>query len=130
MYAGLICWTIYYDTIYACPDRPDDIKAGVKSTALLFGAHLKLILRAFACAFICLMALAGVLNGNGPWFFIVSCGATACHILWQQCTWIEEDARDCMVKFKSNGDMGAIIWLGLFLDYLSKSGSLPSAIAL
>ncbi|KAJ3559934.1 hypothetical protein NM688_g45 [Phlebia brevispora] len=93
-------WTIYYDSIYACQDKGDDTKAGVKSTALLFGSHLKLTLRAFAITFICLMALAGVLNGNSAWFYVVSCGGAACHILWQQCTWKEHDTSDCAAKFK------------------------------
>ncbi|KAJ3554257.1 hypothetical protein NM688_g3203 [Phlebia brevispora] len=141
MYAGLICWTIYYDSIYACQDRADDIKAGVKSTALLFGAHIKSILRGFGLAFIALLTFAGVLNGNGAWFYAVSCGGAACHILWQQYNWNTEDPADCAAKFKvripfstasrmevltwrsqSNGDTGAIIWLGLFLDYLSRGG--------
>ncbi|KAJ3559933.1 hypothetical protein NM688_g44 [Phlebia brevispora] len=122
MYAGLVCWTIYYDSIYACQDRADDAKAGVKSTALLFGAHIKSILRAFALAFIGLLILAGVLNGNGAWFFVVSCGGAGCHLLWQQRNWNVDDPADCAAKFKSNGTMGAIIWLGLFLDYLFNGG--------
>lgn len=72
----------------------------MKSTALLFGSRVKLILRAFAFATICLMALAGVLNGNGVWFFAISCGGTACHIIWQQCTWDEYDVASCAAKFK------------------------------
>ncbi|KAJ3554256.1 hypothetical protein NM688_g3204 [Phlebia brevispora] len=62
MYAGLVCWTVYYDSIYACQDRTDDVKAGIKSTALLFGPRVKPAVRMFAVAFVGLMTLAGVLN--------------------------------------------------------------------
>lgn len=86
--------------MYACQDRADDVKAGVKSTALLFGAHVKAILRTFALAFIVLITLSGFLNGNGPWFYVVSCGCTALHLFWQQYTWDDTDMADCMAKFK------------------------------
>ncbi|KAJ3555086.1 hypothetical protein NM688_g2770 [Phlebia brevispora] len=99
MYAGLICWTIYFDTIYACQDRIGDAKIGLKSTALLFGSRVKPILSAFAGAYIAFIVLAGVLNGNGAWFF-ASCGGAAVHLLWQQYNWNPDDPEDCAVKFK------------------------------
>ena len=46
------------------------------------------------------MTLAGFLNGNGPWFYIVSCGGAALHILWQQYNWDDTNMADCMAKFK------------------------------
>ncbi|KAF7798420.1 hypothetical protein EIP86_009641 [Pleurotus ostreatoroseus] len=122
-------WPLGNNVVFWPCDRTDDVKAGVKSTALLFGAHVKPVLRAFAFAFVALMSLAGFLNGNGPWFYVVSCGGTALHILWQQYNWDDTNMADCMAKFKSNGDMGAIIWFGLFMDYLSRIGALPIAIS-
>lgn len=53
------------DTIYACQDKRDDVKAGVKSTALLFGAHVKKILAVFAMSFVTCLAVAGALNNQG-----------------------------------------------------------------
>jgi 4-hydroxybenzoate polyprenyltransferase len=50
LYMGSIFWTLIYDTIYAHQDKRDDVKAGVKSTALLFGEQTKPILSAFSCA--------------------------------------------------------------------------------
>ena len=44
--------------MYACQDREDDVHAGVKSTAVLFGRHVHAILIGFACALICLMLVA------------------------------------------------------------------------
>ncbi len=48
LYAGSICWTLVYDTIYAHQDKTDDVHAGVKSTALLFGEKTKPVLSAFS----------------------------------------------------------------------------------
>lgn len=93
-------WTVVYDTIYACQDRADDAKAGVKSTALLFGKHVRMILSLFASVYIFCMVAAGVLNGNGAWYFALSCGGTAVHLVWQMCTWNDADNSDCAAKFK------------------------------
>ncbi|THH10556.1 hypothetical protein EW146_g8340 [Bondarzewia mesenterica] len=100
MLFGLICWTILYDTIYACQDRKDDIKAGVKSTALLFGDRVRPILAAFGTTFVACLIVAGILNKQGPAFFAVSCGGAAIHISWQLITWRVDDPQDSGAKFK------------------------------
>jgi len=58
LYAGLIFWTVGYDTIYACQDIEDDMKIGVKSTARRFGKHVKLGVGVCYGAFLCLLILA------------------------------------------------------------------------
>ncbi|KAE8239868.1 hypothetical protein A4X13_0g8031 [Tilletia indica] len=63
IYAGTICWTIVYDTIYAHQDKRDDVKAGVKSTALLFKGRTKSILALFSIGFIAAVAW-GVSQSN------------------------------------------------------------------
>ncbi|KAF8975453.1 UbiA prenyltransferase family [Cyathus striatus] len=65
IYIGCICWTMIYDTIYACQDRNDDRKAGIKSTAILFGESVKLIVSIFYIVFIICFATAGVYNSHG-----------------------------------------------------------------
>ncbi|GJM95717.1 hypothetical protein PR202_ga12494 [Eleusine coracana subsp. coracana] len=65
MYAGAICWTLVYDTIYAHQDRKDDLKAGVKSTAIKFGHNTKYWLSAFGAACIGSLALSGYNAGLG-----------------------------------------------------------------
>lgn len=56
LYAGSILWTLVYDTIYAHQDKTDDVHAGVKSTALLFGDKTKPVLSAFSAGTIGLFA--------------------------------------------------------------------------
>ena len=59
LYAGGVCWTLVYDTIYAHQDKLDDVRAGVKSTALLFGQDTRPWLSVFAAAATGLWATSG-----------------------------------------------------------------------
>ena len=60
LYTAGICWTLFYDTIYAHQDKTDDVLVGVKSTALLFGDHgTKPALAAFGTGMIALLATSG-----------------------------------------------------------------------
>jgi len=92
-------WTISYDTEYACQDKKDDMKAGVKSTALLFGGSTRALVAFFACIFLSALVYAGMLNGQGPAYYIVSVGAPALHFLWQLATWNIDDPKDCGKKW-------------------------------
>ncbi|KAI0092188.1 UbiA prenyltransferase [Irpex rosettiformis] len=118
LWLGNICWAICYDTIYACQDREDDVTAGIKSTALLFGDSVRIILSLFAAGFVTCLAFAGVFNAQGPWYFIISVGGAAAHMTWQLYTVEFSSREDCFSKFKSNGELGYIITLGLLCDYL------------
>ncbi|KAG6889592.1 hypothetical protein C0995_016400 [Termitomyces sp. Mi166 len=120
-FAGTICWTLVYDTIYACQDRIDDIKAGNHSTAVLFGDFVKPILSFFAISFVAAIAFSGKLNNQGPVYYLVTVGGTALHLLWQLATLKTDVPADCWQKFKSNGDLGWIIFAGITADYLLKA---------
>ncbi|OCH93182.1 UbiA prenyltransferase [Obba rivulosa] len=117
---GTVCWTIVYDTMYACQDRQDDIRTGVKSTAVLFGGYVRSILSAFAVIFVFCMAFAGYLNHQGPAFFIISCGGAALHFIMQFITWSPDIPAEGGEKFAMNHDIGYIIWGGMLLDYYLK----------
>lgn len=110
---GTVSWTIVYDTIYACQDRKDDVKAGVKSTAVLFGDYVKPILSCFAAAFIASLIYAGVTTGQGWIYYAVSVAGCAGHLLWQLITLDTEDPQDCWNKFDSNGYLGYVVFAGL-----------------
>lgn len=98
-----ISWTITYDTIYACQDREDDIKAGVKSTALLFGDYVWEILVGFSVAFEASLIGAGILNNQGAAYYVITCGGAMLYLTWQFATWKIEDGPDCSAKFKVGG---------------------------
>lgn len=93
-------WTIVYDTIYACQDREDDVSAGVKSTAVLFGSYVRPILAAFTLAFLALLVYAGIANGQSIGYFVVSCGGAAAHFLWQFVTWHPDVPEEGGAKFQ------------------------------
>jgi len=89
----------------------------VKSTAVLFGHRVKEMTSLFAMLFIAGLVSAGVYNGQGIFFFVVSVGGSTLHCLWQLITLNPDDNKDCFNKFIANHNMGYIIWLGQLLDY-------------
>ncbi|KAH8983733.1 4-hydroxybenzoate polyprenyl transferase [Lactarius akahatsu] len=116
---GMWCWTIYYDTVYACQDKRDDVQAGVKSTALLFGNHVKKVLAVFAGIFVACLAMAGVMNNQGIPYFILTVGGAAVHLTLQLQNLDVDDPKSCLREFESNGfAFGGIVWSGLFVDYV------------
>ncbi|KAG0657287.1 Para-hydroxybenzoate--polyprenyltransferase, mitochondrial precursor (PHB:polyprenyltransferase) [Rhodotorula mucilaginosa] len=124
LYAGSVAWTIVYDTIYAHQDKKDDVDAGVKSTALLFAEQSRPILTGFSISFVSLLALSGYLNAQGPAFYALSVGGAAAHLAWQLRNADMESRENCWEMFKSNRDLGAIVWSGLALDYAIKMAAL------
>ncbi|KAK7040155.1 hypothetical protein VNI00_009961 [Paramarasmius palmivorus] len=113
------CWTLHYDTIYGSQDKKDDVKAGVKSTALLFGHHARYMLTFFSSLMLACLATAGMLNEQNVWFYGVSVGGAALHFFYQIFSVDTESPQSCLKFFESNAwQLGGIIWAGLFLDYL------------
>jgi 4-hydroxybenzoate polyprenyltransferase len=114
LYAGLIFWTLGYDTIYAHQDKDDDELIGVKSTARLFGADSrKWILRFYAVGFTLILA-AGFTEHAGWPFAFVMLGAGA-HLLWQVKRLNIDSPENCLSVFRSNRDTGALIALAFLL---------------
>ncbi|KIJ96598.1 hypothetical protein K443DRAFT_682224 [Laccaria amethystina LaAM-08-1] len=120
--AGCWFWTMLYDTIYACQDIKDDVKMGVRSTAILFGTWIRPLLMLCGAGFVSMLALAGYLNKQGPSYFILSVGGTALHLIWQFLTVDLEVPTSCWRNFNRNGQLGWIVWGGLLVDYLNSSG--------
>lgn len=86
------------DTIYGCQDRKDDVKAGVKSTALLFGDHVMAAVTCFAIGFVALLAFAGASNHQGLPYYIVSVVGVALHLVWQLTTVDLDSPASCWRK--------------------------------
>lgn len=105
-------------------DKKDDVVAGVKSTALLFAEQSRPILTGFSVSFVSLLALSGYLNAQGPAFYALSVGGAAAHLAWQLRNADLESRENCWEMFKSNRDLGAIVFSGLALDYALKVAAL------
>ncbi|XP_045798681.1 4-hydroxybenzoate polyprenyltransferase, mitochondrial-like [Trifolium pratense] len=118
LYASGVCWTLVYDTIYAHQDKEDDLKVGVKSTALRFGDSTKEWLTGFGIASLSSLALSGF-NAELGWPYYAFLGVASGHLGWQIWTVDLSSRSDCNRKFVSNKWYGAIIFGGILAGRLS-----------
>ena len=110
-----ICWTVAYDTQYAMVDRDDDLKIGVKSTAILFGRYDKFIIGLLQVATLVLMAWVGMildLNGAFYWTLLLAGGL----FVYQQKLIAERDRQACFRAFLNNNYVGLVLFLGVLMN--------------
>jgi 4-hydroxybenzoate polyprenyltransferase len=111
-----VMWVTVYDTIYAMVDREDDLKIGVRSTAILFGdsdRHVIAVLQAMTLA---ALYLVGRIMHMGPWF---SAGLIAGAIFFIYQLWLirNRDRDGCFRAFLNNHYFGLSVFLGIALNY-------------
>jgi 4-hydroxybenzoate polyprenyltransferase len=116
-YAGLVLWTIGYDTIYALQDIEDDAMIGVKSSARALGASARKGVGIFYALALGLTTVAVALAGLSPLVYI-GLAATGAHLTWQFIRLKPEDVSGCLRLFKSNRETGLLWVLALSLGYL------------
>jgi 4-hydroxybenzoate polyprenyltransferase len=99
-------------------DKQDDPNAGIRSTAVLFGHHARLILSFFAFMFILGLTSIGFVTHQRLPFFVLSVQGAALHLTWQITTVVFEDTASCLKRFQSNGkQLGYIVWSGMLINY-------------
>jgi len=121
LYVATVLWALIYDTEYAMVDHPDDLKIGIKSTAILFGRHDRLVIGLLQVATLGLLVLAGVLAARGPVYYLgIAMGA----VLFAQQQWLirHRESRQCFKAFLDNNHFGMVVFLALLLDYLVPPG--------
>ncbi|MDV2858742.1 4-hydroxybenzoate octaprenyltransferase [Oceanimonas sp. CAM02] len=114
LFAANLTWTIAYDTMYAMVDRDDDLKIGVKSTAILFGRHDKLIVGLLQLATLFLLVAAGrtfELGAPFYWGLLVAAGL----FVYQQRLIRDRERMPCFRAFLNNNHAGMAIFAGLVL---------------
>lgn len=116
MFLANICWAVAYDTQYAMVDRDDDLKIGIKSTAILFGRYDKLIIGILQVVVMVLMALVGWLNGLGGEFYW-SIGLAGALFIHQQRLIAHRDRDACFKAFLNNNYVGLVLFIGVALSY-------------
>jgi 4-hydroxybenzoate polyprenyltransferase len=116
LYAGVVLWTVAFDTYYAMVDRDDDRKLGVKSTAILFGADDLLVIGALQALALFAFALSGNSFGRGLWYYL-GLGAMALWFFHQHHLARQRDRRGCFRAFLGNNRAGATLFLFILLDY-------------
>ncbi|XP_038155823.1 4-hydroxybenzoate polyprenyltransferase, mitochondrial [Cyprinodon tularosa] len=119
LYFSGVMWTLIYDTIYAHQDKEDDVKVGVKSTALMFQEQTKLWLSGFTVAMMSGLIVAGV-NAEQTLPYYVALSAVAVHLGRQIYTVDINKAEDCWKQFSSNRNLGLLLFLGILVGNLLK----------
>jgi len=115
LYCGSVLWTIGYDTIYAHQDKEDDLMVGLKSTAIRFGDHTMTWVGGLYAGAVALWLAAGFFAGTHLIYFTAIVLASL-QMAWQVMTLDINDAQNCLRRFRSNRDVGMVIFLGLVAD--------------
>jgi 4-hydroxybenzoate polyprenyltransferase len=118
VYLGNLLWTMAYDTAYAMVDREDDRKAGIKSTAILFGKYDRLIIALLQLTCLLSLYLAGQAFGLGL-YYNASLVVAALLFGYQLHMIRERRPDDCFRAFRHNNWVGMAIFLGVALHYLT-----------
>ncbi len=117
LYLGNVFWTLAYDTIYALADREDDLRVGVKSSAILFGRYDRTLIGLFQLLSLLVLVGVGWVSGAGKWFYAGLLVAAVLAVRQQQLIRRREPAR-CLRAFSNNAWFGAAVFAGLFVDLL------------
>jgi 4-hydroxybenzoate polyprenyltransferase len=122
-FAGII-WAAIYDTMYAMVDREDDLKIGIKSSAIVFGDMDRLIIAVLQLLMLFTLYLVGTNMEYGYWYNVGLAGA-AVFFAWQQ--WLIRDRKPqaCYDAFVNNHYVGLSIFIGILLEHAFRPHMLP-----
>lgn len=116
LFVAAVLWTTAYDTMYAMCDRDDDLKIGVKSSAILFGKQDKLIIGLLQGLTLLLLAVVGVMSERGSWFWLGMLIAAGFSV-YQQWLIRNREPMPSLRAFLNNHWLGMAVFAGLVLDY-------------
>jgi 4-hydroxybenzoate polyprenyltransferase len=117
LFATAVIWALIYDSEYAMVDRDDDLKIGIKSTAILFGRHDRLIIGLLQVLMLALLVYVGIAAERG-WVYFGGLLVAALSALYQQWLIHDREPKRCFLAFLNNNYFGMAIFVGLVLDYL------------
>jgi 4-hydroxybenzoate polyprenyltransferase len=117
LYIAAVIWAAVYDTIYAMIDREDDLKIGVKSSAILFADMDKLLIFVMQAMMIFALVLAGQNMHFGEWYYA---GLIAAGLLFLYQQWLirNREPAGCLRAFANNQNVGMVIFIGILLQYI------------
>ena len=118
-----LLWTVAYDTMYAMADRPDDLKVGIKSSAIMFGRFELAINASLQAITLLSLALMGLYLGFGVIFYL-GLGAAALTAVYQLSLCKDRDRQRCFKAFLNNIWFGGFVFAGLFFTYVFKTASI------
>ena len=114
IYVACACWTLAYDTIYAHQDAADDLRIGIKSTALRFGKDTKSYVAGFMTLWLGLLVVAFLHKSYGGFASYMFFGAWL-YTLKCLRDWLPEQPESCRHFFLNQSKLGWVITLGLLL---------------
>lgn len=114
--AGVL-WTMVYDTQYAMVDREDDLKIGIRSSAILFGDADRFIIGVMHLMVLLALWLAGRELKLGLWYNL-GLAIAATFALYQQFLIRDRKPESCFKAFLNNNYFGMAVFIGIALDYL------------
>lgn len=117
LFAANVVWTVAYDSMYAMVDREDDLKVGIKSSAILFGRYDRLIIGILQLATLGLLTWVGMLI-NASWVVYLALLVCASLFAYQQVRIRHRDRQACFQSFLDNHYIGLAFAVGLLLHYL------------
>ncbi|MBB5192964.1 4-hydroxybenzoate polyprenyltransferase [Silvimonas terrae] len=112
-----VFWSVAYDTAYAMTDRPDDLKIGIRTSAITFGRFDVAAIMLCHFVFLGLMALGGYLAGRGVPYAIGLAAAFLLMVFDQYPRIRGRERQPCFQAFLANNRIGAVIFAGLLIDY-------------
>jgi len=117
LFIANVLWTVAYDTMYAMVDRDDDVKIGVKSTAILFGEHDKRIIGFMQLLVLGSLFTIGDILAFG-WPYQLSLVISAGLFSYQQILISNREREKCFQAFLHNHWVGMVVFIGIFVEYL------------
>jgi len=117
LFAATLLWALIYDTEYAMVDRDDDIKIGVKSTAILFGRFDVYIIGILQLLMLALLLWAGEM-ADRSWFYFIAIALTSLFFARQQQLMRIDNREGAFAAFLNNNCFGMTVFLVLLLDYV------------
>ena len=115
LFLTAIVWPLIYDTLYAMIDRDDDLKIGIKSTAILFGRYDRLIILLLQLLLIGMLIIVGILFQLHVIYYLVL-WVVAALFLYQQWLIRHRDPSLCFRAFLNNQWVGMAIFIGIMFS--------------
>jgi 4-hydroxybenzoate polyprenyltransferase len=117
LFIAAALWAAIYDTIYAMVDREDDLKIGVKSSAILFADMDKFLIGTMQVMMLWALVLVGRNMHFGRWYY-AGVAAAALLFLWQQWLIRRREPGGCLRAFLNNQYVGLVLFVGILLQYI------------
>ena len=116
LFIATMLWTTAYDTLYGMVDREDDIKLGMKSSAILFADKDKLIVGILQALTVILLLIIGYLASRG-WIYFTGITVATGLFIYQQQLIKDRQPQACFKAFLNNHWFGMVVFIGLAIDY-------------